>query len=61
MPQQNKSDKSLSQILILDEFTTKLLSSCCKMSDLMAEKITSEREFIIMTKKKILLTHEELE
>ena len=30
-----------SQILILDPFTTKLLSSCCKMSDLMAEKITS--------------------
>uniref|UniRef100_A0A673CVG4 Syntaxin binding protein 3 n=1 Tax=Sphaeramia orbicularis TaxID=375764 RepID=A0A673CVG4_9TELE len=29
-----------SQILILDPFTTKLLSSCCKMSDLMSEKIT---------------------
>ncbi|KAK7888892.1 hypothetical protein WMY93_024452 [Mugilogobius chulae] len=28
------------KILILDPFTTKLLSSCCKMSDLMAEKIT---------------------
>uniref|UniRef100_A0A665VBB7 Syntaxin binding protein 3 n=1 Tax=Echeneis naucrates TaxID=173247 RepID=A0A665VBB7_ECHNA len=28
------------KILILDSFTTKLLSSCCKMSDLMAEKIT---------------------
>uniref|UniRef100_A0A8C6UZX0 Syntaxin binding protein 3 n=1 Tax=Neogobius melanostomus TaxID=47308 RepID=A0A8C6UZX0_9GOBI len=28
------------KILILDQFTTKLLSSCCKMSDLMAEKIT---------------------
>uniref|UniRef100_A0A8C6V000 Syntaxin binding protein 3 n=1 Tax=Neogobius melanostomus TaxID=47308 RepID=A0A8C6V000_9GOBI len=28
------------RILILDQFTTKLLSSCCKMSDLMAEKIT---------------------
>ncbi|RVE73602.1 hypothetical protein OJAV_G00033040 [Oryzias javanicus] len=28
------------KILILDHFTTKLLSSCCKMSDLMAEKIT---------------------
>uniref|UniRef100_A0A3Q0T4D4 Syntaxin binding protein 3 n=1 Tax=Amphilophus citrinellus TaxID=61819 RepID=A0A3Q0T4D4_AMPCI len=28
------------QILILDPFTTKLLSTCCKMSDLMAEKIT---------------------
>lgn len=28
------------KILMLDEFTTKLLSSCCKMSDLMAEKIT---------------------
>uniref|UniRef100_A0A8P4GC65 Syntaxin binding protein 3 n=1 Tax=Dicentrarchus labrax TaxID=13489 RepID=A0A8P4GC65_DICLA len=27
-------------ILILDAFTTKLLSSCCKMSDLMSEKIT---------------------
>uniref|UniRef100_A0AAX7VQJ8 Syntaxin binding protein 3 n=1 Tax=Astatotilapia calliptera TaxID=8154 RepID=A0AAX7VQJ8_ASTCA len=27
-------------ILILDPFTTKLLSSCCKMSDLMSEKIT---------------------
>uniref|UniRef100_A0AAX7VUB0 Syntaxin binding protein 3 n=1 Tax=Astatotilapia calliptera TaxID=8154 RepID=A0AAX7VUB0_ASTCA len=31
---------SSSQILILDPFTTKLLSSCCKMSDLMSEKIT---------------------
>uniref|UniRef100_A0A8C7G1N5 Syntaxin binding protein 3 n=1 Tax=Oncorhynchus kisutch TaxID=8019 RepID=A0A8C7G1N5_ONCKI len=30
----------LSQILILDHFTTKLLSSCCKMSDLMQEGIT---------------------
>uniref|UniRef100_A0A3Q3VMT2 Uncharacterized protein n=1 Tax=Mola mola TaxID=94237 RepID=A0A3Q3VMT2_MOLML len=29
-----------SVILILDRFTTKLLSSCCKMSDLMSEKIT---------------------
>ncbi|XP_041647459.1 syntaxin-binding protein 3 [Cheilinus undulatus] len=28
------------KILILDSFTTKLLSSCCKMSDLLAEKIT---------------------
>uniref|UniRef100_A0A674PRI3 Syntaxin binding protein 3 n=1 Tax=Takifugu rubripes TaxID=31033 RepID=A0A674PRI3_TAKRU len=28
------------KIMILDPFTTKLLSSCCKMSDLMAEKIT---------------------
>ncbi|XP_068175178.1 syntaxin-binding protein 3 [Antennarius striatus] len=28
------------KILILDHFTTKLLSSCCKMSDLMLEKIT---------------------
>ncbi|XP_037326024.2 syntaxin-binding protein 3 [Pungitius pungitius] len=28
------------KILILDSFTTKLLSSCCKMSDLMIEKIT---------------------
>uniref|UniRef100_A0A8C5C4N1 Syntaxin binding protein 3 n=1 Tax=Gadus morhua TaxID=8049 RepID=A0A8C5C4N1_GADMO len=28
------------QILILDPFTTKLVSSCCKMSDLMAEGIT---------------------
>uniref|UniRef100_A0A8C5EUM9 Syntaxin binding protein 3 n=1 Tax=Gouania willdenowi TaxID=441366 RepID=A0A8C5EUM9_GOUWI len=28
------------QILILDPFTTKLLSTCCKMSDLMSEKIT---------------------
>uniref|UniRef100_A0A671TNH6 Syntaxin binding protein 3 n=1 Tax=Sparus aurata TaxID=8175 RepID=A0A671TNH6_SPAAU len=28
------------QIMILDSFTTKLLSSCCKMSDLMSEKIT---------------------
>ncbi|XP_077440802.1 syntaxin-binding protein 3 isoform X3 [Vanacampus margaritifer] len=28
------------KILILDHFTTKLLSSCCKMSDLMSEKIT---------------------
>uniref|UniRef100_A0A3Q3R7G1 Syntaxin binding protein 3 n=1 Tax=Monopterus albus TaxID=43700 RepID=A0A3Q3R7G1_MONAL len=27
-------------ILILDPFTTKLLSSCCKMSDLISEKIT---------------------
>uniref|UniRef100_A0A671TMS7 Syntaxin binding protein 3 n=1 Tax=Sparus aurata TaxID=8175 RepID=A0A671TMS7_SPAAU len=26
--------------MILDSFTTKLLSSCCKMSDLMSEKIT---------------------
>uniref|UniRef100_A0A8C2D8Y1 Syntaxin binding protein 3 n=1 Tax=Cyprinus carpio TaxID=7962 RepID=A0A8C2D8Y1_CYPCA len=29
-----------SQILILDHFTTRLLSSCCKMSDLMSEDIT---------------------
>uniref|UniRef100_A0A669BX53 Syntaxin binding protein 3 n=1 Tax=Oreochromis niloticus TaxID=8128 RepID=A0A669BX53_ORENI len=28
------------KVLILDAFTTKLLSSCCKMSDLMSEKIT---------------------
>uniref|UniRef100_A0A8D0D470 Syntaxin binding protein 3 n=1 Tax=Sander lucioperca TaxID=283035 RepID=A0A8D0D470_SANLU len=28
------------KVLILDPFTTKLLSSCCKMSDLMSEKIT---------------------
>uniref|UniRef100_A0A8C5ESJ7 Syntaxin binding protein 3 n=1 Tax=Gouania willdenowi TaxID=441366 RepID=A0A8C5ESJ7_GOUWI len=28
------------KILILDPFTTKLLSTCCKMSDLMSEKIT---------------------
>ncbi|KAG8003214.1 Syntaxin-binding protein 3 [Nibea albiflora] len=28
------------KILILDSFTTKLLSSCCKMADLMSEKIT---------------------
>ncbi|XP_034035370.1 syntaxin-binding protein 3 [Thalassophryne amazonica] len=28
------------KILILDPFTTKLLSSCCKMSNLMSEKIT---------------------
>ncbi|KAM3620032.1 uncharacterized protein V6R79_017328 [Siganus canaliculatus] len=28
------------KILMLDEFTTKLLSSCCKMTDLIAEKIT---------------------
>uniref|UniRef100_A0A667XDR0 Syntaxin binding protein 3 n=1 Tax=Myripristis murdjan TaxID=586833 RepID=A0A667XDR0_9TELE len=28
------------KILILDPFTTKLFSSCCKMSDLMSEKIT---------------------
>uniref|UniRef100_A0AAQ4QKB3 Syntaxin binding protein 3 n=1 Tax=Gasterosteus aculeatus aculeatus TaxID=481459 RepID=A0AAQ4QKB3_GASAC len=28
------------KILILDPFTTKLLSTCCKMSDLMLEKIT---------------------
>uniref|UniRef100_A0A8C1JBR7 Syntaxin binding protein 3 n=1 Tax=Cyprinus carpio TaxID=7962 RepID=A0A8C1JBR7_CYPCA len=29
-----------SQILILDQFTTRLLSSCCKMSNLMSEGIT---------------------
>ncbi|CAB1323952.1 unnamed protein product, partial [Coregonus sp. 'balchen'] len=29
------------KILILDHFTTKLLSSCCKMSDLMQEGITN--------------------
>ncbi|KAM7409226.1 hypothetical protein PAMA_000946 [Pampus argenteus] len=28
------------KILILDPFTAKILSSCCKMSDLMSEKIT---------------------
>uniref|UniRef100_A0A672KTK4 Syntaxin-binding protein 3-like n=1 Tax=Sinocyclocheilus grahami TaxID=75366 RepID=A0A672KTK4_SINGR len=31
---------SLMCILILDHFTTRLLSSCCKMSDLMSEGIT---------------------
>uniref|UniRef100_A0A8D3CEB4 Syntaxin binding protein 3 n=1 Tax=Scophthalmus maximus TaxID=52904 RepID=A0A8D3CEB4_SCOMX len=34
------NDSPSLQILILDPFTTKLLSSCCKMSDLMSEKIT---------------------
>nr|XP_061831493.1 syntaxin-binding protein 3-like [Nerophis lumbriciformis] len=28
------------KVLILDAFTTRLLSACCKMSDLMSEKIT---------------------
>uniref|UniRef100_A0AAY4CFT5 Syntaxin binding protein 3 n=1 Tax=Denticeps clupeoides TaxID=299321 RepID=A0AAY4CFT5_9TELE len=28
------------QVLILDQFTTRLLSSCCKLSDLMSERIT---------------------
>lgn len=39
------TDLPSSQILILDQFTTKLLSSCCKMSDLMSEKITSRSFF----------------
>uniref|UniRef100_A0A8C5F028 Syntaxin binding protein 3 n=1 Tax=Gouania willdenowi TaxID=441366 RepID=A0A8C5F028_GOUWI len=34
------TDCRKSEILILDPFTTKLLSTCCKMSDLMSEKIT---------------------
>uniref|UniRef100_A0A674C306 Syntaxin binding protein 3 n=1 Tax=Salmo trutta TaxID=8032 RepID=A0A674C306_SALTR len=33
------------KILILDHFTTKLLSSCCKMSDLMQEGITIDWKF----------------
>jgi len=28
------------KIMLLDEFTTKLLASCCKMTDLLAEGIT---------------------
>uniref|UniRef100_A0AAY4CHM3 Syntaxin binding protein 3 n=1 Tax=Denticeps clupeoides TaxID=299321 RepID=A0AAY4CHM3_9TELE len=28
------------RVLILDQFTTRLLSSCCKLSDLMSERIT---------------------
>ncbi|RXN02773.1 syntaxin-binding 3-like isoform X1 [Labeo rohita] len=32
--------KDVMEILILDHFTTRLLSSCCKMSDLMSEGIT---------------------
>uniref|UniRef100_A0A4X2L6V2 Syntaxin binding protein 3 n=1 Tax=Vombatus ursinus TaxID=29139 RepID=A0A4X2L6V2_VOMUR len=28
------------KIMVLDEFTTKLLASCCKMTDLLAEGIT---------------------
>lgn len=30
------------KILLLDEFTTKLLASCCKMTDLLAEGITGK-------------------
>lgn len=28
--------------MLLDEFTTKLLASCCKMTDLLAEGITGK-------------------
>ena len=30
------------KIMLLDEFTTKLLASCCKMTDLLAEGITGK-------------------
>ena len=28
--------------MLLDEFTTKLLASCCKMTDLLAEGVTGK-------------------
>lgn len=37
--------------MLLDEFTTKLLASCCKMTDLLAEGITGKchhEDFFIM-------------
>lgn len=30
------------KIMLLDEFTTKLLSSCCKMTDLLEEGVTGK-------------------
>uniref|UniRef100_A0AAZ3SRH6 Uncharacterized protein n=1 Tax=Oncorhynchus tshawytscha TaxID=74940 RepID=A0AAZ3SRH6_ONCTS len=40
----------ISHILILGHFSTKLLSTCCKTSDLMQEGITSIREPVLEMK-----------
>uniref|UniRef100_A0A8C8D3T0 Uncharacterized protein n=1 Tax=Oncorhynchus tshawytscha TaxID=74940 RepID=A0A8C8D3T0_ONCTS len=40
----------IEEILILGHFSTKLLSTCCKTSDLMQEGITSIREPVLEMK-----------
>uniref|UniRef100_A0A8C6Z301 Uncharacterized protein n=1 Tax=Nothoprocta perdicaria TaxID=30464 RepID=A0A8C6Z301_NOTPE len=35
------------KIIVLDDYTTKLLSLCCKMSDLLGEGITGKPNFFL--------------
>lgn len=37
------------KIMLLDEFTTRLLSSCCKMTDLLEEGVTGECALLLKT------------
>lgn len=37
------------KIMLLDEFTTRLLSSCCKMTDLLEEGVTGECALLVKT------------